>query len=96
MVLRINMVIRLINISQLILNYRFAFVVAAGAILEGERDYSEHTLATPTLERMHVLRGVVNLCLVCVKVQIAKVFFVKSRKVVYAITGFTIAHNKQN
>ena len=46
------------------LNYRLVFVASTGAILEGERDYSEQTLATPTLQRMHVLRGDVNMVLV--------------------------------
>ena len=57
------------NRSQSILNDRLAFVIGASAILEGERDYSEQTLATPTLLRMHFLRGVVNVVLVVVKVQ---------------------------
>ena len=35
------------------------FVIAASRILEGERDSGEQTLATPTLQRSHVLRGVV-------------------------------------
>ena len=73
------------------------FVAAAGAILEGKRDYSEQTLATPTLQRMHVFRGVVNMVLVSVKMQCAKVrFLVRSRNVVYTITRITLAHNNQN
>ena len=34
-------------------------VVAVSTILEGERDYGEQALATPTLQRSHVLRRVV-------------------------------------
>ena len=60
--------IRNINRSQSILNSRLVFVVD-GAILEGERDYSEQTLATPTLQRSHFLRGVVHMFLVRVKVK---------------------------
>ena len=45
------------------------FVVAVSAILEGERGYHEQTLATPILQTLHVLRGVVNMFLVNVKVQ---------------------------
>ena len=55
------------------LNSRLVFVGGASAILEEERDYSEQTLATPTLQRTHVLRGVVNLVLVWVNVQCVKV-----------------------
>ena len=33
----------------------------SSAIPEGERDYSEQTLATPALQRMNVFRGVVNM-----------------------------------
>ena len=64
--------IRNMNISQLILNYRSVFVAAASAILEGEQDYSEQTFATPTLQRSHFLHGVVNLILVRVKAQCVK------------------------
>ena len=60
------------HISHSSSNSRSVFVVAASAILEGERDYSEQTLATPTLQRSHVLRGVVDMCLVSVKEQGAK------------------------
>ena len=61
---RINTMIRMINRSQLMLNDRSVFVVTASAILEGERDHSEQTLATPTLQRSQFLRGVVNMSLV--------------------------------
>ena len=57
------------TISQFHFNSRSVFVVAVSAILEGERDYSEQPLATPTLSRSHFLRGVVNMVLVSVKVQ---------------------------
>ena len=69
------------------LNSRLVFVIGASAILEGERDYSEQTLATPTLQRSHFLRGVVNMVLIIVKMQCVNVrFVVKSRNVVYTIT----------
>ena len=48
------------------------FVKAVSTIREGERDYGEQTLATPTLQRSHVLRGVVHMFLVQVKVQCVK------------------------
>ena len=64
-----------ISISEFIFNSRFVFVIAAGRIPQGERDYSEHTLATPTLQRSHCLRGVVNMVLVRVKVDGAKSMF---------------------
>ena len=89
--------IRNINRSQSILNYRSVFVVGASAIPEGEQDYSEQTLATPTRQRMHFLRGVINMVLVGVNVQCVKVRFLgKSRKDVYAITRITFARNSQN
>ena len=44
-------------------------VAAAVTILEGERDYDEQTLATPTLQRSNVHRGVVHPALVNVKGQ---------------------------
>ena len=95
-VLRINTMIRKINMSQLIWDYRSVFVVAASAILEGERDYSEQTLATPTLQRMRFLHRVVNMLLASVKVQCVKVrFLVKSNTVVYTITRITFAHNSK-
>ena len=50
-------------------NFRSVFVAAVSRILEGERDYGDQTLATPTLQRSHILRGVVNMVLVTVKVQ---------------------------
>ena len=76
--------IRNINRSQSILICRLVFVVGASAILEGERDYSEQTLATPTLQRMQFLCGVANMILVSVKVQCVKVkFLVESRKDFY-------------
>ena len=96
-VLRINTMIRNINRSQSIFNSRLVFVIGARAIFEGQRDYSEQTLATPTLQRMHFLRGVVNMVLVHIKVQCVKVrFFMKSRKDVYTITRITFAHNNQH
>ena len=48
------------------------FIIAARWILEGERDYGDQTLATPTLQRAHVFRGVVHVVLVSVKVQCVK------------------------
>ena len=74
-VLIINTVIQQTNISQFIFNDRSVFVVAASALREGERDYSEQTLATPTLQISHFLRGVVNLVLVRVKVQGVNICF---------------------
>ena len=47
-------------------------IAAASRILEGERYYGEQTLATRTLQRLQFLRGVVNMVIVCVKVQGAK------------------------
>ena len=89
--------IRNMNRRQSILSLRLVFVVGASSILEGERDYSEQTLATPTLQRMYFLRGVVNMILVRVEVQGMEVrLLVKSRKDVYAITRITFAHNNQN
>ena len=73
--LRINTMIRNIHRSQYILNYRLVFVICASEILEGERDYNEQTLATPTFQRMHFLRGVVNMVLVIVKVQCVEIRF---------------------
>ena len=73
------------SISELISNPRFLFVIAASRILEGTRVYGEQALATPTLQRLHVLRGVVNMVVVSVtcKVQGAKNTFVaKDRAVV--------------
>ena len=37
--------------------------------LKGQEDYGQHTLATPTLLRSHVRRGVANMALVYVKDQ---------------------------
>ena len=48
-------------------------MIRASAILEGERNFSEQTLSTPTLQRSHFLRGVVNVFFVCVKAQGVKV-----------------------
>ena len=63
--------------------------------IEGERDYGEQALATPTLQRSHCLRGVVNMVLVCVKVQAAKrVFSMKDRTVVYKFTRTLFVHNQ--
>ena len=56
------------SISELVFYSRSVFVIATSRILEGERDYGEETLATPTLQRLHVLRGVVNMVVVSVKV----------------------------
>ena len=73
------------------------FIVAARRFLEGERDYGEQALATPTLQRLHVLRGVVHLVLVVVQVQGVKrmFFFVKIRQAVYTITKSIIAHTRE-
>ena len=61
---------------------RSVSVVAEIAILEGERDYSEQALTTPTLQRSHFLRGVVNTVLVSVKVQgVRSMFLNKSQKI---------------
>ena len=60
------------SISYLIDNFRSVFLVSARTILEGERDYGEQALATPTLQRLYVLHGVVNVALVRVKVQCEK------------------------
>ena len=68
-VLRSKTRIQKINISQFNVKSRSVFVTAVGAILEGERDYSEQILATPTLQRSHVLGGVVNIVLVSLKVR---------------------------
>ena len=48
------------------------FVVTAIAILEGERDYSEQTLATLKLQRSHFLRGVATIVAVSVKMECVK------------------------
>ena len=48
------------------------FVLTVSRILEGKRGYGEQTLATPTLQRLHFLRGVLISVLVRVKVQGAK------------------------
>ena len=53
-----------IDISMLIIDSRLVSVEAARTVLEGERDYGEQALATPTLQRSHVLRGVVHMLLV--------------------------------
>ena len=45
------------------------FVVVVIKHLEGERDYGKQTLATPTHQRSHFLRGVVQMVLVSFKVQ---------------------------
>ena len=72
------------------------FIIAARWILEGERDYGDQTLATPTLQRVHVFRGVVYVVLVSVKLQWVKSeFLVKSRTVVYPITRIAFAHTRQ-
>ena len=42
-------------------NCRSVFVNATSTILEGERDYIEQTLATPTRQRLCFLRGVVKM-----------------------------------
>ena len=67
-VLRINTMIRNINRRKYMFNSRLVFVACASAILEGERDYSEQTLASPTFQRMYCLRGVVNMYPMNVKV----------------------------
>ena len=53
-------------------NYRSVCVEAAPRILEGERDYDEQTSAAPTLQRTHVLRGVVIHVFLRVKLQVVK------------------------
>ena len=58
-------------ISYFHFNYRSVFVAAVSRILKGERDYGEPTLATPTLQISHIVRGVVNMLLVRVEVQCA-------------------------
>ena len=58
-----------INISELVFDSRSVFVIAVSTVLEGERDYGKQTLATPILQILHVLRGVVNMVLVIVNVQ---------------------------
>ena len=63
------------NISDLVFTSRSVFVVAASTILEGERDYDEQTLATPMLQILYFLRGVVNIVLVRVKVQCVNMSF---------------------
>ena len=75
--LRINTLIQHISISEQIFNSRSVFIVAARRILDGERDYGEQTLATPTLRRLHFLRGVVHICLVSVKVHGVKSRFLR-------------------
>ena len=70
----INTMMQNTDISELVFNSRSVFVVV-GTILEGERDYGEQTLATPTLQRLHFLRGVANMILVSVKVQGVKSTF---------------------
>ena len=53
----------------------------SSAIREGERDYSEQTLATLAFQRMTVFRGVVNMVLVNVKMQCVKLrFFCEKQK----------------
>ena len=47
-------------------------VIVAGKSLEGERDYGEQALTTPTFQRSHFRCGVVRMVLVSVKVQGAK------------------------
>ena len=61
------------SVSEFIFYYRSVFVLAVGRILEGERDCGEQALSTPTLQRSHILRGVVNVFFVCVKAQGVKV-----------------------
>ena len=62
-------------INVLILCSRSVFVIVVVGNLAGERDYGEQTLATPTHQRLHVPRGVVNMVLLAVKVQCAKSVF---------------------
>ena len=67
------MLIQHIRLNLFLLNSHSVFVVAVNAILEEERDNGEQTLSTPTLQRSHFLRGVVNVFFVCVKAQGVKV-----------------------
>ena len=69
----------------------------SSAIFDGQRDYSEQTLATPAFQRMSAFRGVVNMVLVSVKVQcVIMRFLVKSTTASYTITRITFAHNSQH
>ena len=63
-----NTMIQHISISEFVFNYRSVFILAARRILEGERDYADQALATATLQRLCVIRGVVHVVLVSVKV----------------------------
>ena len=79
------------------LRHRSVYIVAARRILEGEQDYGDQTLATPTLPRLYFLRGLVHPVLVSVKVQCEKSeCIVQRRKVVYTKPRSTLAHNKQH
>ena len=72
-------------------------IIAARWILEGEQDYDDQTLATPTLQRVHVYRRVVYVVLVTVKLQWVKSqFLMKGRQVVYPITRIAFAHTRKS
>ena len=57
------------DISVLILDSRSVFVAAALTNPERERNYGQQTLATCTVLRSHLRRGVVNMVLVRVSVK---------------------------
>ena len=84
------------RISEVHFNYHSVFVLAVSTILEGERDYGEQTLATLTLQRSRVLRGVVNVVLVRVKVQGVKseLCCERQKRVLYIMRSI-FAHNQQ-
>ena len=59
------------------------FVVFIVTKREGEQDYGEQTLASPTFQRSHFRIGVVHTVLVSVKVQGAKGMFLSEMQMVY-------------
>ena len=72
------------------------FAVVVDKTLEGERDYDEHTLATPTFQRSHFRIGVVNMGLLSVKVQGAKsmLFIGRQNMCLYAPQKHNCAQQK--
>ena len=87
------------GISEFVLDYRSVFVVAVSIIFEGERYYGEQTLATPTLQRLRFVHGLVNVVLVCVQVQGAKRTFcfpAKDRQVVNTFTRNILTHTNKH
>ena len=86
------------DISVLNFDSCTVFVEAVGTIREGERDYGEQTLATPTLQRSHFLRGVVHMVLVKAIVQgvKSKLFSINVKSCSYVHQNHICAHQENH